>query len=128
MGGLGSLAIFTSLFDPFAAAKSFVIFSGAALLSGYAVLDLFKGQVKGSSRIQKNFRYLILGFIALFLIRTLTTSDVHGAFFGVVGRHSGFLAYFGYALIFILSMLYVNTSNFVVTIKGLLVAGFLAST
>jgi O-antigen ligase len=128
IGGLGSLAIFTSLFDPFAAAKSFVILSGAALLSGYAALDLFNGQVKGSSQIQKNFFYLILGFIALFLIRTFTTSDVNGALYGVVGRHSGFLAYFGYALIFILSMFYVNTSNFEVLIKGLLFAGFLAST
>jgi O-antigen ligase len=128
LGGLGSLAIFTSLFDPFAAAKSFVILSGAALLSGYAALDLYKGQVKGSSQIQKNFLYLILVFIALFLIRTFSTSDINGALFGVVGRHSGFLAYFGYALIFILSMLYVNTSNFEVLIKGLLFAGFLAST
>ena len=127
LGGVGSLAIFTSLFDPFAAAKSFVIFSGAALLAGYAAMDLFKGRIKGSSRPQRLFLYLVLGFVALFLIRTVTTSDINGALFGVVGRHSGFLAYFGYALIFVLSMLYVNSSNFDVIVKGLLVAGFFAS-
>ncbi len=128
LGGVGSLAIFTSLFDPFAAAKSFVIFSGAALLAGYAALDLFKARIKGTGRTQKWFLYLVLGLVALFLIRTVTTSDVNGALFGVVGRHSGFLAYFGYALIFILSMFYVNVSNFEVLVKGLLFAGFLAST
>lgn len=127
LGGVGSLAIFTSLFDPFAAAKSFVIFSGAALLGGYAALDLFKSRIKGSSRMQRFFLYLVLGFVVLFLFRTLTTSDVNGALFGVVGRHSGFLAYFAYALIFILSMFYLNVSNFEVLVKGLLVAGFLAS-
>jgi O-antigen ligase len=127
VGGLGSLAIFTSLFDPFAAAKSFVILSGAALLFGYAALDLFKDLLKKASHIQRFFLYLIFGFIALFLIRTLTTSDVNGAFFGVVGRHSGFLAYSGYTLIFVLSMLCVSASNFEVLIKGLLIAGFLAS-
>jgi O-antigen ligase len=127
LGGVGSLAIFTSLFDPFAAAKSFVIFSGGALLSGYAALDLFKARIKGSGQIQKWFLYLVLGFVALFLFRTLTTSDVNGALFGVVGRHSGFLAYFGYVLIFVLSMFYVNVSNFDALVKGLLVAGFFAS-
>jgi O-antigen ligase len=71
--------------------------------------------------------FLLLAFVALFLIRTLTTRDVNGALFGVVGRNSGFLAYFGYAIIFTLSMLYVNASNFDVLIKGLLFAGFLAS-
>lgn len=127
LGGVGSLAIFTSLFDPFAAAKSFVIVSGAALLAGYAALDLFKVRIKGSGGMQRLFLYLIFGFITVFLIRTLTTSDVNGALFGVVGRHSGFLAYFGYTLIFVLSMLYVNISNFEVLVKGLLVAGFLGS-
>ena len=126
-GGIGSLVIFTSLFDPFAAAKSFVIFSGAALLAGYAALDFFKSGIKGLSRMQRFFLYFVLGFVALFLIRTLTTSDVNGALFGVVGRHSGFLAYFAYALIFVLSMFYVNVSNFEVLVKGLLVTGFLAS-
>lgn len=127
LGGVGSLAIFTSLFDPFAAAKSFVIFSGAALLAGYTALDLFKTRINGSSRMQRLFLYLVLGFVALFLIRTLTTSDINGALFGVVGRHSGFLAYFGYAMIFVLSMVYVNASNFEVLLKGLLFAGLLAS-
>lgn len=127
LGGTGSLAIFTSLFDPFAAAKSFVILSGAALLAGYVALDLFKARLKGWGQIQRLFLYLILGFVALFSIRTLTTSDVHGALFGVVGRHSGFLAYFGYVLIFLLSMLYVNSSNFNLLVKGLLVTGFFAS-
>jgi O-antigen ligase len=127
LGGIGSLAIFTSLFDPFAAAKSFVIFSGAALLVGYSALDLYKFGINGSGRIQRLFLFLLLAFVALFLIRTLTTSDVNGALFGVVGRHSGFLAYFGYAIIFALSMLYVNASNFEVLVKGLLFAGFLAS-
>jgi len=127
LGGIGSLAIFTSLFDPFAAAKSFVIFSGAALLAGYTALDLFKGRIKKSNQMQRLFLCLVLGFISLSLIRTLTTSDVNGALFGVVGRHSGFIAYFGYILIFILSMLYVNLRSFEVLVQGLLVAGFLAS-
>ncbi len=127
LGGFGSLAIFTSLFDPFAAAKSFVIFSGAALLAGYSALDLYKFRINGSGRMQRLFLYSVLAFVALFLIRTLTTSDVNGALFGVVGRHSGFLAYFGYAIIFALSMLYVSASNFEVLVKGLLFAGFLAS-
>jgi O-antigen ligase len=127
LGGVGSLAIFTSLFDPFAAAKSFVIFCGAALLAGYAALDLFKTRIKGSNSKQRLFLYLVLGFLALFLFRTMTTSDVNGALFGVIGRHSGFLAYFGYAIIFVLSMFYVKLSNFEVLVKGLLVAGFLAS-
>ena len=127
LGGFGSLAIFTSLFDPFAAAKSFVIFSGAALLAGYSALDLFKNRINGSGRMQRLFLFSLLTFVVLFLIRTLTTSDVNGALFGVVGRHSGFLAYFGYVIIFALSMLYVNASNFEVLVKGLLFAGFLAS-
>ena len=127
LGGIGSLAIFTSLFDPFSAAKSFVIFSGAALLAGYTALDLFKGRIKKSNQMQRLFLCLVLGFISLFLIRALTTSDVNGALFGVVGRHSGFIAYFGYILIFIVSMLYVNLRSFEVLVKGLLVAGFLAS-
>lgn len=127
VGGVGSLSIFTSLFDPFAAAKSFVIFVGAFLLAGYAALDLFKSRIKGSEGTQRFFLCLILGFVALFLIRTLTTSDVNGALFGVVGRHSGFLTYFSYAIIFVLSMLYVSASNFDVLVKGLLVAGFFAS-
>ena len=128
LGAIGSLAILTSLFDPFAAAKSFVIFSGAALLTGYAAHDLFRTRIKGSGRIQRLFLYLLLGFVALFLIRTLSTSDFNGALFGVVGRHSGFLAYFGYALIFVLSMMYVNAINLETLLKGLLFAGFLAST
>lgn len=127
LGVLGSLAIFSSLFDPFAAAKSFVILCGAVLLAGYSMLDLFKDQIKGSNQLHRAFLYLILGFIALFLIRTLTTSDVNGALFGVVGRHSGFLAYFGYALIFILSLIYVNSGNFEILVKGILIAGFLGS-
>ncbi len=127
LGGFGSLAIFTSLFDPFAAVKSFVIFSGAALLAGYSALDLYKIRINGSGRMQRLFLILLLAFVTLFLIRTLTTSDVNAALFGVVGRHSGFLAYFGYAIIFALSMLYVNANNFEVLVKGLLFAGFLAS-
>lgn len=122
----GSLAIFTSLFDPFAAAKSFVIFTGAVLLVGYALLDLFKARFKEAITAQRLFLYLLFGFVCLFLIRTLTTSDVNGALFGVVGRHSGFITYFGYALILLLSSLYVNTRNFEILVRGLLIAGFLA--
>lgn len=126
VGVAGSLAIFTSLFDPFAAAKSFVISTGAVFLVGYALLDLFKARFKEAITAQRLFLYLLFGFVCLFLIRTLTTSDVNGALFGVVGRHSGFITYFGYALIFVLSMLYVNTRNFEILVRGLLIAGFLA--
>ena len=128
LGGLGSLAIFTSLFDPFAAAKSFVILCGAVMLAAYSSIDLFTGRVKGANRNQKMFLSLIFGFVLLFLVRTLSTSDLNGALFGGVGRHSGFLAYFAYALIFVLSLMYVNSKNFEVLIKGILVAGFLGST
>jgi O-antigen ligase len=73
------------------------------------------------------FLSLIFGFVLLFLVRTFSTSDLNGALFGVVGRHSGFLAYFGYGLIFVLSLMYANSKNFEVLIKGILIAGFLGS-
>ena len=126
-GALASLAIFTSIFDPFAAAKSFVIITGAIGLMGYALLDLVQNRLFLFGKSQQIFLVLLLIFIGVFLVRTVTTSDTNSAIYGVVGRGSGFLTYLSYGLIFILSMVYVNLNNFRFLISGLLIAGFLGS-
>jgi O-antigen ligase len=127
IGTLSSLAILTSIFDPFAATKSFVIVTGVIGLMGYALLDLVQNRLSLFSKSQQVFFVLPLLFICAFLARTVTTSDTNGAFYGVVGRSSGFLTYLGYVLIFLLSIVYVNLSNFRFLIRGLLIAGFLGS-
>ena len=127
IGATASLAIFTSLFDPFAAAKSFVIITGALGLMGYALIDIVQnraGMIVGKRRF---FLVLILAFLALFLFRAITTSDINGALYGMVGRSSGFITYFAYGLIFILSMLYFNFDNFTFALRGLLIAGLIGS-
>ncbi len=126
VGSLGSLAIFTSLFDPFAAAKSFVIAVGAAALFGYSVLDILRNRQSLKIGTAKYFLFISLIFIGLFLARTFTTSDVNGALFGVVGRHSGFITYFAYVIIFILSIIYVKVNNFQLITSPLLIAGIIA--
>jgi O-antigen ligase len=127
IGSLSSLAIFTSIFDPFAAAKSFVIITGAIGLMGYALLDLVQNRSFLFGKSQQIFFVLLLIFIGTFLARTVTTSDTNSAIYGVVGRGSGFLTYLSYGVIFILSMVYVNLSNFRFIVRGLLIAGFLGS-
>jgi O-antigen ligase len=127
IGATASLAIFTSLFDPFAAAKSFVIITGAMGLMGYALIDIVQnraGMIAGKRRF---FLVLVLAFLALFLFRAMTTSDINGALYGMVGRSSGFITYFAYGLIFILSMLYFNFDNFTFALRGLLIAGLIGS-
>jgi O-antigen ligase len=124
VGSLASLAIFTPIFDPFAAAKSFVIITGAIALLGYCLMDFIEKRsalLFGNRRV---FFVLVSLFIALFLVRTITTSDTHGALYGVVGRSSGFLTYLAYSVIFVLSALYLTLTNFEFLIRGLLLTGF----
>ena len=123
IGAIASLAIFTSLFDPFAAAKSFIIITGALGLLGYALLDIVQNRATMIAGQRSVFFVLVLGFLVLFLVRAITTSDINGALYGVVGRSSGFITYFAYGLIFILSMLYFNFNNFTFALRGLLIAG-----
>lgn len=127
LGAIASLAIFTSLFDPFAAAKSFLIITGALGLMGYALIDIAQNRAKMFAGKRRVFFILVLAFLAVFLVRTITTSDSNGAFYGVVGRSSGFITYFAYGLIFILSMLYFNFDNFRFALRGLLIAGSIGS-
>jgi O-antigen ligase len=127
VGGLAAVVISTSLFDPFAAAKSFAIVTGAFALFGYSLMDILQNR---STLFRGHYRFflvLISLFIGLFLIRAFITSDINGALYGVVGRSSGFLTYFGYALIFVLSMIYLNLNNFKYLIRALLIAGFFGS-
>ena len=127
IAALASLAIFTSLFDPFAAAKSFVIITGAVGLMGYAVIDIVQNRAALIMGYRRVFLILTSAFLALFLARALTTSDINGAFYGVVGRSSGFLTYLGYGFLFVLSMIYVNSTNIPKLVRWLLIAGFIGS-
>ena len=127
VGALTSLAIFTPIFDPFSTAKSFVVITGAIALLGYASMDILQNR---QTLLDGNRRtLLILGFvfISFLLLRATTTSNSTGAFYGVVGRSSGFLTYFGYILLFILSMLYLNLFNFKYLVTAILIAGFIGS-
>lgn len=126
MGAVSSLAIFTSLFDPFAAAKTFVIAVGAMGLFGYGLLEILRSRKVAARGGKGVFLVLLTLFVVLFLVRAVTTSDVNGAMFGVVGRHSGFITYFAYSLIFVLTMLFTNPSNFRLILHSLLIAGFVA--
>ena len=94
---------------------------------GYALIDLVQNRLSLFSKSQQVFFVLLLIFMSAFLARTVTTSDTNSAIYGVVGRSSGFLTYLGYVLIFLLSMVYVNLSNFRFLVRGLLIAGFLGS-
>ena len=127
IGAIASLAIFTSLFDPFAAAKSFVIITGALGLMGYAVIDILQNRATMVAGRRRVFFVLVLAFLVLFLVRAMTTSDINGALYGMVGRSSGFITYFAYGLIFILSMLYFNFDNLTFALRGLLIAGLIGS-
>jgi len=126
VGTFGSLAIFTSLFDPFAAAKSFAIALGTAGLFGYGVLEILKNKNTILIDTKKYFIFAVVTFIGLFLARTLTTSDINGALFGVVGRHSGFITYFSYVLLFVISVSFVRIANLHLILRYLLIAGLIA--
>ncbi len=127
LGAVGSLAVFTSLFDPFAAAKAFVIAVGAAGLFGYGLIEVTKNRKLGFSGDLKFLLAILLGFMGLFLARTFTTSDINGALFGVVGRHSGFISYFSFALILIMAMFFVQVQYFNLILRSLLIAGLIGS-
>jgi len=127
LGALGSLAIFTNLFDPFAAAKSFVIAVTSAGLFGYGLIELIRKWKLDNSRVRKYFVIGLVGFIGLLLVRTFTTSDINGALFGVVGRHSGFVSYLAYALIFILAVNFIQIQYSYLLLRSLLIAGLIGS-
>jgi O-antigen ligase len=125
-GALASLAIFTSLFDPFSAAKTFVIVTSAFLLAGYSSLELIKSRGITKNRLRLGIIVLAFLFMLLLLIRALTSSDVNLALYGVVGRNSGFYTYLGYAIIFVVAITFVRSSYFNLIVRSLLGAGFLA--
>ena len=125
LGVIGSLAIFTSIFDPFAFAKTFVIITGALGLLGFSISDLVRNRTILFGKQQVAFLLLIISFLVVFFIRAITSSDQNLAFFGVVGRSSGFITYFAYGLIFILSMTYLKADNFHLIVRGFLIIGFI---
>jgi O-antigen ligase len=126
VGAIGSLALFTPLFDPFAAAKSFAIALGTAGLFGYGVMEILKNKNTIFSDTKKYFIFAVATFICLFLARTVTTSDINGALFGVVGRHSGFITYFSYVLLFVISVSFVRIANLHLILRYLLISGLIA--
>lgn len=127
IGSLASLALLTSIFDPFAAAKSFVIITGAVSLTGYSLIDLMKKRSTFLAGSLRFFLIFIFAFLGVFLSRAITSSDTNSAFYGVIGRSSGFLTYFAYGLIFVLSIFYLGINNVQFLVRGLLLAGFLGS-
>jgi O-antigen ligase len=125
-GALGSLAFFSSLFDPFSAAKTFVIISLASGILGYGIVDLLSSKSKRLIGPKSYLIGLALIFVASFLFRTLTSNDVNLALHGVVGRNSGFLTYFAYGILFIFAVAFIHSSNFFLVINSLLATGFVA--
>lgn len=125
-GAVSSLALFTSLFDPFAAAKTFVIINLAFFLFGYSGLEIFKSRIKNLEKISKYFVILTIVFIGVFVIRALTSPDVNLALHGVVGRNSGALTYVGYGLLFIVALCFVTVKDFSLILKSLELAGLVA--
>jgi O-antigen ligase len=125
-GALSSLAIFTSLFDPFSAAKTFVIVTSAFLLAGYGSLELIKSRGITRNSLRLGFIALAFLFALLLLIRALSSSDMNLALYGVVGRNSGFYTYLGYVILFVVAITFVRSNHFNLIVRSLLVAGFLA--
>ena len=125
-GALSSLAIFTSLFDPFSAAKTFVIVTSAFLLAGYSSLELIQSRGLTRNRLRLGFIVLAFLFVLLLLIRALTSPDVNLALYGVVGRNSGFYTYLGYVILFIVAISFIRSNRFKLILFSLLGAGFLA--
>jgi O-antigen ligase len=125
-GALSSLAIFTSFFDPFSAAKTFVIVTSAFLLAGYGLIDLIKGKTIAKDKLRMSFIFASACFILLMLARTLTSADLNLALYGVVGRNSGFFTYLGYVLLFVLAISFIRSNHFFLIIRSFIGAGFLA--
>jgi O-antigen ligase len=126
LGSLGSLGIYTTLFDPFSATKTFLIALGAFGLVGYAAIHLVKDRstlFQGKKRI---FVLVALAFLLVFFIRAVTSVDRNLAFYGVVGRNSGFITYSAYIVIFVLAIAYLRTNSFETLITGVLVTGVIA--
>ena len=71
LGSLGSLGIFTSLFDPFSAIKTFLIALGAFGLLGYAAINLVKDR---STLFQGKKRIFVLAVLAFLLSFSLGQS------------------------------------------------------
>jgi O-antigen ligase len=126
IGAFGSLGILTSLFDPFSAAKTFLIACGAFGLFGYAAIHMFKSRTELFKGTKKIFFIAGLIFLLLFFIRAIASADRNLAFYGVVGRNSGFITYSAYVVTFILALAYIRTSVFEVLINGVLVSGVIA--
>jgi O-antigen ligase len=126
LGSLGSLGIYTTLFDPFSATKTFLIALGAFGLVGYAAIHLVKDRstlFQGKKRI---FVLVALAFLLVFFIRAVTSVDRNLALYGVVGRNSGFITYSAYIVIFVLAIAYLRTNSFETLITGVLVTGVIA--
>jgi O-antigen ligase len=126
LGSLGSLGIFTSLFDPFSATKTFLIALCAFGLIGYAAIHLIKERTSLFQGKKKIFPFAALAFLFVFFIRAVTSPDRNLAFYGVVGRNSGFVTYSAYIAIFILAIAYLRTNTFESLITGVLVTGVVA--
>ena len=126
LGSLGSLGIYTSLFDPFSATKTFLIALGAFGLLGYAAIHLVKDRSNLFQGKKKIFIVAALAFLLVFFIRAVTSVDRNLAFYGVVGRNSGFITYSAYIAIFILAIGYLRTNTFETLITGVLVTGVIA--
>jgi len=93
---------------------------------GYAIIEILKKKGALFGGHKKYFVFVLLAFIGLFLARTFTTSNINGALFGVVGRHSGFISYLAYVLIFILTMIFLKEKYFHLVLRSLLVASLIA--
>jgi len=126
IGSLGSLGIFTSLFDPYSSTKTFLITIGAFGLAGYSAIHLFKDRSSVFQGKKKPFLFIALAFLLLFFIRAVTSPDRNLAFYGVVGRNSGLITYSAYIVIFILAIAYLRTNTFERLVMGVLVTGVIA--
>lgn len=126
IGSLGSLGIFTSLFDPFSSTKTFLIAVGAYGLAGYAAIHVLKERSSLFQGKKKPFLFLALAFLLVFFIRAVTSADRNLAFYGVVGRNSGFITYSAYIVIFTLAIAYLRTSTFESLVTGVLITGVIA--
>lgn len=125
-GGLSSIALYSSLFDPFSAAKTFVIVSSGFLLAGYSFLELIQSRKIATNRVRLGAIGISFIFLLLLLIRALSSVDLNLALYGVVGRNSGFYTYLGYVIFFTVAICFIRRSYFFLIIRSLLCVGFLA--
>jgi len=87
---------------------------------------MFKSWTELFNGTKKIFLFAALTFLALFFVRAITSTDRNLAFFGVMGRNSGFITYSAYVVTFILALAYIRSSVFEVLIMGVLVSGVIA--